>query len=159
MKRILVVTLLIAAAASLVVAWAARPGATTTQDAIIANEKQIIEALKKKDAAAFKNLIAPDAMLLGSQGRLAMADFNKVVFGPDYTLVSATVEDPQVKMIDQDAAILTYKSTGTETFKGKTETGTSYASSIWTKHGDKWVAVFHQESLVAPPQTGGEEKK
>jgi hypothetical protein len=66
------------------------------------------------------------------------------------------VEDPQVMMIDKDAAILTYKSTGTETYQGKTETGISYATTVWVKRGGGWKAIFHQESMVPPAGANGQ---
>jgi hypothetical protein len=41
---------------------------------------------------------------------------------------------------------VSYKWTGAGTFQGQPMPGTVYASTIWTKKGDKWVATFHQES-------------
>jgi hypothetical protein len=125
-------------------------GTNPVADALIAKEKQITDALMKKDVKAFNSLVASDGMLNGAMGRMAVADFKKVMFGPDYSLSNATMEDPQVMMIDKDAAILTYKSMGTETYKGHTDAGTSYATTIWVKRGSEWKAVFHQESMVVP---------
>lgn len=148
MKRLLALAILLAAASSIAIVRSANKSADTTQDAIIAQEKQILEALKKKDSKSFHTLVASDAILVSSQGRLPIADFEKFVFAPDYTFVSATVDDPQVKMIDGDSALLTYKTTGTETFKDQTHTGTAYVTTLYAKRGGKWVGVFHQESMV-----------
>lgn len=128
-------------------------GASSVADVLIAKERQIVDALMKKDAKTFNSLVASDGILNGSQGRMVVADFSKVMFGPDYALSNSTVEDPQVMMIDKDAAILTYKSTGTETFKGHTETATVYATTIWVKRKGDWKAVFHQESMIPPTTT------
>ena len=42
-----------------------------------------------------------------------------------------------------------YKWTGSGTFAGQPFPSTVYASTVWTKKGDKWIAVFHQESEAA----------
>lgn len=128
-------------------------GMSPTAEAIIAKEKQILDALMKKDSKTFYTFVATDGMLNGPMGRTPVADFTKMAFGPDYTLSNSTIEDPQVMMIDKDAAILTYKSTGTETFKGQSNTGTSYATTIWAKRKGEWKAIFHQESMIAPATT------
>jgi uncharacterized protein (TIGR02246 family) len=125
-------------------------GASSVADTLIAKERQVVDALMKKDAKTFNSLVASDGILNGSQGRMVVADFTKMMFGPDYSLSNSMVEDPQVTMIDKDTAILTYKSTGTETFKGHTETGTAYATTIWVKRKGDWKAIFHQESMIAP---------
>lgn len=155
MKRLLALAILIAAASSLALVRSSSKPVMPNQDAVIAQEKLILDALKKKDAKAFDGVVASDAILFGSQGRLPISEFKKVVFGPDYSFDSGTIEDAQVMMIDQDAALLTYKSTGTQTFKGQSHTETGYASTVWAKRGGKWVAIFHQESMSAP--AGGQQ--
>lgn len=153
MKRILVITMLvIAASSSFALVRSATQKAGATEDALIAQEKQIIESLKKKDSAAFKNLVAEDATLVGPMGVNRAGAVIPMIFSPDYTLESVTVENPQVRMIDKDAALLTYKTTGTESYKGQSETSTGYASTLWVKQGDRWVAMFHQESMARPAQ-------
>jgi hypothetical protein len=163
MKRVVLIVVLMMVGASVSFGQAtksktdksmkASASANPVADAIIAKERQVLDALMKKDAATFNSLVASDAILNGPNGRMKVADFTKDAFGPDYTLSNSAIEDPQVMMIDKDAAILTYKSTGTETFKGQTQTASSYATSIWVKRGGQWKAIFHQESLMAPGQT------
>ena len=149
MKRLLIIATLVIASSSFALVWSANNRAADDA-AIVNNEKQIVEALKKKDANAFKSLIADDAIIMGSEGRISSADATKFLFSPDYALVSGTVEDPQVKMVDANNALLTYKSTGTETYKGQSRTETAYCTTLWVKRGDKWVEMFHQESAVRP---------
>lgn len=149
MKRLFTISALIVLSSSFALVWSASNRAADDA-AIVNNEKQIIETLTKKDASGFKSLIADDAILVGSGGRTSAADATKFLLSPDYTLVSATVEDPQVKMVDANTALLTYKSTGTETYKGASHTSTSYCTTLWVKRGAKWVALFHQESETRP---------
>lgn len=129
---------------------AAAASANPVADAIIAKEKQVTDALIKKDQKAFESLVAPDAILSGADGRMSIKDFKQMAFGPAMSITSSTIDDPQVMMIDKDAAIITYKSTGSGTMNDKPMSGTSYATSIWVKRGNNWVAIFHQESDVPP---------
>lgn len=155
MRYILSIALLVIAAAPPALAQnpteTAGASQSTFAESIIANEKQLFEMLKKKDINGFKSLVASDGTVFGRNGRISMTDFNQFVFSPDYTVQSATVEDPQVMMIDKNVAIITYKTTGSQTYKGRSETGTAYASTVWVKRGEKWMAVFHQESMVPAP--------
>jgi hypothetical protein len=161
MKRILIVAVLMMMAATVALGQAANQnsnaaqnktatGADAVEQTIIAKEKQITEALIKKDAKTFDMLVASDGMLNGADGRIPVSAFKAIAFGPNWTLTSSTVDEPQVIMIDKDAAILTYKSTGSGTFNGKTESGTSYATTIWARRGNEWKAIFHQESMIPP---------
>ena len=157
MYRVFAIALLVMASALLVFGQEASGkgqsgGSAQIADALTAKEKQITDALIKKDQKTFDSLVASDAFLAGSQGRMTIADFKRMAFGPDWTLTSSTVEDPQVTMISKDVAILTYKSTGSVTYKGQAQSGTSHATTVWVKRGNNWVAVFHQESDV-PPST------
>ncbi|MGA9994964.1 MAG: nuclear transport factor 2 family protein [Pyrinomonadaceae bacterium] len=157
MKRLLALIILIAAASSIAIVRSANKSESLNQDAIIAQEKLIAEALKKKDVKSFNNLIASDAVLLGPQGRTPVADFTKFAFDPDYKFLSVTIEDAQVKMINPDAALLTYKSTSIETYQGSKRTSNSYTATLWAKRGGKWVAVFHQRTLINEPTIEAEQ--
>jgi uncharacterized protein (TIGR02246 family) len=152
MRRISVIALLILAASIPAPAQNQNKLASTSQstvaESIITNEKQIFEALKKKDANGFKSVMTNDAIIFGRNGRISIANFSRFVFGPDYSRVSSTVEEPQVMMVEKDVALLTYKTTVTETYRGHTETTTSYASTVWVNKDGKWMAIFHQESKV-----------
>jgi hypothetical protein len=129
---------------------AAMKSADSMADTLATKERAIIDSITKKDQKAFLSLVSSDGVLSGPRGARRVGDLLTNIFDPDYTLNSATVEDPKVMMIDKDAAVLTYKSTGTETYKGKSETSTAYAVTVWARRGDTWMAVFHQESMVTP---------
>jgi hypothetical protein len=161
MKRLIIILALLVAACSLSFAQTNRKKAVASamgapEDAITMKEMAVLEAIVKKDRKAFDALVASDAVLNGPEGRMTIADFVKVVFSADYSLSDARVEDPQVMMIDKNTALLTYKSSGTETYKGKTMTGTGYATTLWVKRGATWKGIFHQETPMQPmPGPGG----
>jgi hypothetical protein len=52
--------------------------------------------------------------------------------------------------VDANSVVLTYTWTGKGTMMGQPIQSPVYASTLWTKRGTKWVAVFHQETVAAP---------
>lgn len=155
MKRILLIALLIAASSSFALVWSINRSAQSVEEAIIAQEKQVSEAIRKKDSAAFKNLVAADAIAVGMHGPTNISEAMSILFSPEYKSEDVKMESPQVKMVDKDAALITYKSTGTESYKGESHTFTSYQSTLWVKQGNKWMAVFHQTTPIIQEGEGG----
>ena len=67
------------------------------------------------------------------------------------------VEDPQMAKIDDDTYVLTYRGTFDGSCKGpdgKTMKMPSptRAATVWSRTGDKWVAVYHGENLIVEPK-------
>jgi len=59
------------------------------------------------------------------------------------------ISDEKVISVDPNTAIVTYKWGRLGHVPGKPFPTNVFASTVWTKKGDKWLAVFHQESEVA----------
>jgi hypothetical protein len=118
--------------------------ANTLDKALIANERKAGDALAKGDKAAFLALVAPTGWAGDSTGFMKVSDFAAMF--DQVKVTSWAMSDEKVTWVDPNTAILTYKWTGAGTFQGQPMPGTVYASTVWTKRGDKWVAVFHQES-------------
>lgn len=120
--------------------------------AIIANENKMMDALAKKDKAAFSALVTPEAIGLDSMmGVMKTSDFIAMI--DQVTVTNWKISDEKVHWIDPNNAVIAYKWTGTGTFQGQKFPSPVWASTIWTKKGDKWLAAFHQESEIAkaPP--------
>ena len=118
---------------------------------VIAQEQMIIDAIKKRDANAFKSYVDMDGTVVDSDGTHKMSEAITMMFSNDMSFSAYTLEDPQVKMIGKDTAMITYKSSATMTYKGKTESGTSFETTVYVRRAGKWVAVFHQSSEMMKP--------
>jgi hypothetical protein len=131
----------------------ARPKAATgsVDEAIIAHERQILDAIKKRDMNAFKSLVDVNGMEVAGMGARKISDGLAELFSPELTFVEMKLENPQVIMVNKDTAILTYTASGTVTMNGKTESGTSFDTTVYTKRAGKWVAIFHQSSETPKP--------
>ena len=115
--------------------------------ALIANERKVADALMKKDRAALTSLMAADGWSGDASGFMKTSEF---LGGLDQLAIkSYKISDEKVAWVDANTAIVTYKWTGAGTFAGQPFPETVYASTVWTKKADKWVAVFHQETEAA----------
>ena len=117
--------------------------------AIIANENKINDAVAKGDKAAFTAMVVPDAWSLDGNGTMKVSEFAAML--DQMKVKTWKITDEKVLWVDPNTAVITYKWTGSGTFQGQPVPGVTYASTIWTKKGDKWLAVFHQESEAAKP--------
>jgi hypothetical protein len=125
-----------------------RPTANTLDKALLASEKKINEAFAKGDKAAFAALVSPTSLSADANGFMKGSDM--LAMFEQVKITSWSISDEKVTWIDPNTAIVTYKWTGAGTFMGQPIPPVSYASTVWTKKGDKWVTVFHQESAAAP---------
>jgi hypothetical protein len=128
-------------------------GTGTLDEMIIAQEKMIIEAIKKNDAEAFKALVDVNGTAVEGHGIMKISEVLPMLFGPKISVSEYTLEDPQVRSIDKNTAIISYKSSSTSSMDGKTVTMKSYDTTVFVRRVSKWVAVFHQSSEMAAPMT------
>lgn len=117
------------------------------EKALVANEHKINEAVAKGDKAAFLALVAPDAWSADSHGFMKVADFANTL--GEMKMTDWKITDEKVSWVDANTAIVTYKWTGSGTFQGQAFNTPAFASTVWTKKGAKWLAVYHQESEEA----------
>jgi hypothetical protein len=111
--------------------------------ALIANEQKINEAVAKGDRATFTSLIAPGAVSVDKGGFMPVAEFVKVM--DQLKVTSWKIDNPQVQWIDANTAIVNYTWTGAGTFMKEPVDSPTFASTVWSKKGGKWLAVFHSE--------------
>lgn len=125
----------------------AKPVTGSTEADPIAREKQVWEAIKKKDWDSFSSMLADDQMEVNASG---VYDKAGTVNGlRQSNLPEMSLSDFKTTKIDDDASVVTY------TVKAMDEQGKAqaeHASSVWVNRGGKWVAVFHQgtEAQSAP---------
>jgi hypothetical protein len=85
-------------------------------------------------------------------GRAPVADFiNQFdTMTKEMKVSSWDITESKVQWVDANTAVHTYKWTGTGTYQGQPIPSPVWASTVWTKKGNKWTAVFHQESITMP---------
>jgi len=128
---------------------AAQVNKPAVQTSIIANEKAINDAIVKGDLKTFHSFLAPEAIDVEDSGVKKLPDIDKML--ADVKISSYTITADQFLWLDDTNVVHTYKWFGKMTYKGEAGPGDTFATTIWSNRGGKWLAVYHQETMVPPP--------
>ncbi len=117
---------------------------------LITMEQKVWEALKNKDLEGFGKNLAGDFLDFDADGtiytRVSLLEYLKKVDLQDYTL-----EHFKAVVLNKDAVMILYKATVKGTINGQPAPGIPInCSSTWIKRDRQWLAVFHQETPIAP---------
>jgi hypothetical protein len=149
-------TILLAGAIVLVGAGYARAQDLQAEKTLVANERAINDAVEKGNVAAFTQYVAADGWSVdGTAGRMSVADFLKGFdqMTKGLKITSWDMTDSMVQWVDATTAVHSYKWTVKGTYQGQAMPSPVWVSTVWTKKNGKWMAMFHQESVVAPQPT------
>jgi len=114
------------------------------RETIVALEKRLLEAIYAADKATMREMMLPDG--LGVDQSFGYATQASLIEGIHQAFaVEWTVQHPRVLAVGTNGRIVTYRLLQQVTFKGRPEPTDVYATTVWTKRGDQWMAVFHQE--------------
>jgi uncharacterized protein (TIGR02246 family) len=117
------------------------------EDTLIAREKEVWEAIKKKDLNRFASFLAEDQVYVSSDGVRSKAETVKSI--ADASIPEVKLDDWKVMFIDRDAAIVTYRVTATPPACGpEMAAPVARNTTVWAKRGGKWLAVFHQDTTL-----------
>ncbi len=123
------------------------------EKALAENETKVNVAFAKVDVAGMKTYIAPDATMNSDTGYTTVADFFKQMPTMQIKVSEQKLTDFKFTWVDATTVIATYTWTGKGTVMGQAVKTPTYASTVWAKRGDKWLAIFHQETpaTAMPP--------
>jgi hypothetical protein len=119
------------------------------EQSLIDNEKSLIEAKKKDDAAFFKRTVSDDFALVGVDGQLLQGREAIDNLG-DSDLAELTPYDMKAVLAGDETAIITYDAIVRE--KPQEDQGPppryQHFSSVWVKQGDAWKLNFQQATAT-----------
>jgi hypothetical protein len=118
------------------------------EKAVMANEMKVNDAFEKRDVAALKALIAEDGIGIDMSGPNTAAEMFKQLPTMDMKITESKMSDFKFRWIDANSVAVYYTWTGKGTMMGQPVPSPVYCSSVWTKQGAKWMAVFHQETAA-----------
>jgi hypothetical protein len=109
-------------------------------------ETDLWTAFKNKDPKPFEMHLGADALVVDSGG---VSGKNMIGEGLKMCdIKSFTLSDWKMTKLSASTVLLTYKGTQEGTCGGAPIPGTVWASSVWMKRKDAWVAVLHQETAA-----------
>jgi hypothetical protein len=121
------------------------PASPALEATILRNETAVWEAAKQHDLARFRQLVAPDALMIFTSGVKTRAEYIATIASRRIT--SYSIDDFQVYIPAPNTAISIYKATIAGVFNGKDVPPTTIReASVWIKRGNRWVAVLNQET-------------
>jgi hypothetical protein len=111
---------------------------------LVDSERALYHAVATADKAAFLALVSPDGVWTTSFGFVPM---NRLADSlTSFKLPEWGGANVRVTWSDDNAALVSYVRTGGGSFSQQSFATTTLATTLWTKHDGKWVAVHHQET-------------
>jgi hypothetical protein len=125
---------------------AASPAATPAAVASATDaEKSLWDAIRSKNADAFRDYLLPDALEVEPEGVFDREASVGMVMALDAR--KFTLSDFKETKLDPGATLLTYKTSGPD--RGRAVE--MYHSTIWTERGGQWKAAFHHGTYAQTP--------
>jgi|ERR1044072_593101 hypothetical protein len=109
-------------------------------------ETALWNGFKNKDMKPFDEHLGDDAIVVDSSGVMNKSTLPEGMKECD--IKSFTLSDWKLSKTTTTTALLVYKGTQQGTCGGAPVPSTVWASSLWVKRKDVWVAVFHQETAA-----------
>lgn len=123
-------------------------GMSAFEREIIFRELAACEALAKGDVAAFRRYAPSGGISIDNAPPQRVDELIPVVFSKDYRLMSATMEQPAVRRVGKDGAVLTYYTSISDELRGKQSTRRTINTTIFERRGAGWVAVHHHSHVL-----------
>lgn len=132
---------------------------TAIEKALIANEQKINDAVVKGDLATFKAMVADDGWSVDEMGANSVVEFEKMLKPGIAKITDMKLDMFKILWVDANTAVVTYTWTGKGTYMDMPVKSPTLASTVYTKRGEKWLAIFHQETPKAPAPPPAPKKK
>ena len=119
---------------------------------LTAKEKAAWDAFKRKDADAFKKLLASEYIEVLDSGTHDTASSLEGM--KDFELSDVSFSDWKMTTIDKDAVMLTYSVTVKGSYKGQAVPAGPYReASAYVNRNGEWLAIYYQETRTetGPP--------
>lgn len=123
---------------------------TPTEKTLIALEHRMNDALAKGDKATFQTLVAPDAVTADKTGFIPVSKFVEAL--GQIKITKWKIDNVRVLPVDATSAVVISVWTGEGSFAGRPFDSPVLTSTVWTKKGTRWMAVFHQVTAMATTQ-------
>jgi hypothetical protein len=129
-------------------------GGKSTEEMLIAYEKQSWEAVKRKDYKTFENFLADDFYDIFANGKGVTKSELLQNYIRGVNLIDYSLNDFKVIMLNDDAAIVVYTAlahgTESQAKSRKVEVSEIHAAvtSGWAKRNGKWLNVFYRENDI-----------
>ncbi|HEY4283281.1 MAG TPA: nuclear transport factor 2 family protein [Chthoniobacterales bacterium] len=123
------------------------PDEAALKDRLVKLEKQSWEAWKNRDGKFFQEFLSDDHVEVGFGGVANKKEIVDFVGSPVYTVKSYELDQFELKMLDKNTALLTYRESQ-DTTCHKPVPSPCWVSSLYMKRGDRWLNVLYQQTQI-----------
>jgi len=126
---------------------------TTLFNELLDLENQYWQAMKDKDVETAMRLTDDECIVTGAQGvgRVNRETLAAMLKNAPYTLHDFELNDPEVRALGDDVAIVAYKVHEELTVDGKPVKLDAADASTWIRRDGKWRCALHTEAIVGDP--------
>jgi hypothetical protein len=110
--------------------------------------KTIVEAWKNRDGKFFEEFLSDDHVEVGFGGVPNKKEIVEFVASPVCTVKSYQLDHFELKLLDQNTALLTYRE-AQDTICHKVVPSPCWVSSLYMKRDGRWLNVLYQQSQIA----------
>ncbi|GAB3827835.1 nuclear transport factor 2 family protein [Dactylosporangium cerinum] len=111
-------------------------------------EEEMWRANREGDGSFYDRVVRDDALVVSKYGVAGKADIVPTITKNENPFLKTTLADLKVLRISDDSALVTYKATVTALISAAERTFQVLATSVYTRDGDEWRSVFHQQTEV-----------
>lgn len=125
----------------------------TVEKELLELENQFWQTIKDKNVDAATKLTDYPCLVAGASG-IAKVDketFVKMMTGAKYTLHAFEIKDSEVRMLNDDTALVAYKVHEELTVEGAKVSMDAADASVWVRRNGSWKCALHTESLQGDP--------
>jgi hypothetical protein len=133
----------------------------TVEKELLELENQYWDAIKDQDVEAAMRLTDFPCLVAGASGVGSIDEetFRKMMSGAAWTLHDFEIKDSQVRLVNDDVALVAYKVHEDLTVDGKKVSMDAADTSVWVRRGGRWRCAMHTESLPGDPYGRHKQKK
>jgi len=125
-------------------------GAKGVEQELITIEREMADAIQKRDVARLAPMLAEDFTLVTPGGDVMdKAAAVGVVKSGEYVMQSLEFSDMKVRVYG-DTAVVTYIGTEKSSFKGQDVSGKSRSIDVFVRRAGKWQQVAGQSTTLPP---------
>lgn len=118
------------------------------KEQLVKLEKQSWEAWKNRDGKFYQTFLSDDHVEMGFSGRANKNDVVQFVGSPACQVKSYQLDDFELRLLAPDTALLTYRE-AQDTVCRKQVPSPCWVSSLYVKHGDRWLNALYQQTAIA----------
>jgi hypothetical protein len=126
----------------------------TLEHDLLELERRYWQALKDKDVDGALELTDEPCFVTGAQGvgRVDKKAYAAMMENATWTLEDFAIgDDVQVRMLNDDAAILAYTVREQLQVDGAPVSLDAADASTWIRRGERWLCAMHSESILGDP--------